>query len=216
MQTSTERPSTQLGARNWTPLVEAIRRKDAGSMERLYRDFQQGLRYLICRQLGAEEVEDGVQFCLTEVISAIQRGGLDDPERLPGLVTVIAKRYIAHCIGARVKSRRTESTVDDVGQHQLVGKSASPESIASLNQTRQIVRKVLVGMKAGQRAVLTRFYVLEETESRICQGLGISAQQVKNTKHQAKARFTELCQAAMHQHITTPPPPGKPGMPLAA
>jgi RNA polymerase sigma factor (sigma-70 family) len=182
----------------WTSVVEAVRLKDEESMGMFYRKFQPGLRRLFIRQLGVDEAEDSVQHCICAAIAAIQRGGIDKPERLPAFVRGIAKRHIAERIAARVVARGRKGAPGI--EARLIGKSQSPESIAAANQISAIAQKVLSAMKPCERAILTRFYMLEEPEWIICEALGITQQQFKNSKHRGKSRFAKNCQGAMNQH----------------
>jgi RNA polymerase sigma factor (sigma-70 family) len=178
----------------WAPLVEAIRQHDSNGMAQLYFEFSRGLRFLIFRQLGDEDVDDVLHQSIADVIAAVQGGGLAEPECLPGLVRTIVRRTIFRRIEERAETRATRQDVENLDG--MVAVSAeSPERIAERNELRCMVQKMLSKMRPRDREILSRFYVDDQPIEQICVEMGLSAQQFKNIKHRAKEQLVALCRA---------------------
>src|SRR6266480_2160855 len=93
---------------DWNALVERIQRGEESGMTELYQVFAKGIRFYLCRQLGAQELEDKIHDTFLIVVQAIRRGDLREPERLMGFVRTIVRRQVAAHIDKVVHSRREE------------------------------------------------------------------------------------------------------------
>jgi RNA polymerase sigma factor (sigma-70 family) len=181
-------PGASLG--RWTALVDRIRRNEDAALAELYSVFSKGIRYYLCRQLGPQELDDKVHDTFLIVVQAIQRGELRDPERLMGFVRTIVRRQIAAYIGTVVQSRRDMLDIE-AGAH-VPDEALDPETRAMESQSAEIMKNVLAGVSARDREILTRFYLLEQTQDRICSEMGLTETQFRLLKSRAKARFGEL------------------------
>jgi RNA polymerase sigma-70 factor (ECF subfamily) len=56
----------------------------------------------------------------------------------------------------------------------------------------EIPRRVLNSLSKRDRKVLTRFYVLEQSQQQICSEMNLTETQFRGLKSLAKARFEEL------------------------
>jgi DNA-directed RNA polymerase specialized sigma24 family protein len=54
------------------------------------------------------------------------------------------------------------------------------------------VERILRSISRRDREILTRFYLLEQTQEQICSQMGLSENQFRLLKSRAKARFSEL------------------------
>src|SRR5258706_8363939 len=80
---------------DWVALVERIQDGTTSGMEELYGLFSKGIRFYLCRQLGAQELEDKIHDTFLLVVQAIRRGELREPDRLMGFVRTIVRRKVA-------------------------------------------------------------------------------------------------------------------------
>src|SRR4051812_22350782 len=87
-------------------LVGRVREGDAAGMADLYDCISRGMRPYLSRQLGLQDFQDKLHDIFLEVLDAIRRGQLRDPERLMGFVRTVARRKVAVYIGAMARSRR--------------------------------------------------------------------------------------------------------------
>jgi RNA polymerase sigma-70 factor (ECF subfamily) len=178
------------GDQNWLALVESIQRDESHGMEELYRVFSRGVRIYLCRQLGPQDLDDKVHDTFLIVVQAIKSCELREPDRLMGFVRTVVRRQVVAQIDRAVKTRR-EQTDCDIGII-VSDPRQSPEQAAIQRQHEQIAGEVLKSISERDRDILTRFYLREQTEAEICEGMNLSETQFRLLKSRAKARFGEL------------------------
>src|SRR5271165_4735848 len=175
---------------DWTDLVERIRRGEEAGMEELYRVFARGIRFYLCRQLGAQELDDKVHDTFLIVVQAIQRGDLREPDRLMGFVRTIVRRQVAAYIDEAVHSRREQAELDT--GHTIADLKENPEQIAMARQKADLMKSVLASLSQRDREILERFYLQEQPQDQICEQMHLSETQFRLLKSRAKARFGEI------------------------
>lgn len=185
------------GATNWPELVEKIKAGEPAGMEQLYSLFLRGIRFYLCRQLGPQELDDKVHDTFVIVVQAIRRGELREPERLMGFVRTIVRRQVAAHIDVAVQTRRDQLDLE-CGFGVTDGRN-NPEEEMIAQQRREIMKRVLLSVSSRDREILTRFYLLGETQERICQEMRLSETQFRLLKSRAKARFGELGRRKLHR-----------------
>jgi RNA polymerase sigma factor (sigma-70 family) len=178
------------GGPDFPLLVEQIQRGDAAAMEQLYRLFSRGIRFYLCRQLGPQELEDKVHDTFLIVVQAIQRGDLREPERLMGFVRTVVRRQVAAYIDRAVQLRRDQAELQ-IGLA-ISDTRCNPEEEVLAEERRALMGSVLRSVSRRDREILTRFYLLGESQERICEEMRLSETQFRLLKSRAKARFGEL------------------------
>jgi RNA polymerase sigma-70 factor, ECF subfamily len=187
---------------NWHDLVDRIKRNDDSGMEELYGLFARGIRFYLCRQLGAQELEDKIHDTFLIVVQAIRRGDLREPERLMGFVRTVVRRQVAAHIDHLVHNRR-EQVHMDVGVR-VADARRNPEQAAALRQKIDLMTEVLNQLSGRDREILTRFYLKEQSQEQICEDMDLSETQFRLLKSRAKARFGELGQRKLQQKALVP------------
>jgi RNA polymerase sigma factor (sigma-70 family) len=187
-QTNLARPTSE--PPNWGELVARIQRGDAGGMEQLYAVFSRGVRFYLCRQLGPQELEDKVHDTFLIVVQAIRRGELREPERLMGFVRTIVRRQVAAYIDNAVQTRKEQADLES--GLSICDERSNPEEDAIARQRVEIMTTVLRSISARDREILTRFYLLNQTQEQICSEMNLTDTQFRLLKSRAKARFGEL------------------------
>ena len=170
-------------------------------MEELYRIFSRGVRFHICRTLGAQEIEDKVHDTFVIVVEAIVSGELREPERLPGFIRTVVRRQVAAFIDRAVQARKENVDLDN-GMKILDGRQ-NPEECAIFDEQVEIMMDVLGGINRRDREILLRYYVLEHPPAEICADLGLSETQFRLLKSRAKARFGEIGKRKLVQRSLT-------------
>ena len=89
---STETSENEESSPDLVNLVARIQADDSTALEELYRIFARGIKFQICRQLGAQDLDDKVHDCFVIVVQAIRRGELREPDRLMGFVRTVVRR----------------------------------------------------------------------------------------------------------------------------
>jgi len=178
---------------DWADTVDRIRAGDPIAMTELYTVFTRGIRYLLLRSLGVEEVDDRVHDCFVIVAEAIRSGELRDPARLMGYVRTVVRRHIAASIEDAISRRRTTVEFED-SVFSVSDWKNNPEQNLLARQRAEIARRVFNGVSRRDREILRRFYLLEQPQELICQEMGLTYNQFRLLKSRAKARFGKLGQ----------------------
>jgi RNA polymerase sigma factor (sigma-70 family) len=176
--------------RSWGPIVEAIRTGDAAAVEELYNVFAKGIRYLLWRQLGLQDLDDRVHDIFLMVVQSIQRGEVREPERLMGYVRTVVRRQTAGYIETEMNSRKRQVGIDLTVP--LRDRAPNPEKRAIEEQNSEVAMRVLRSLPTRDREVLIRFYLDEQPPEQICADLGITETQFRLVKSRAKARYSDL------------------------
>lgn len=174
----------------WADLVGRIREGTTDGMEELYALFSRGIRLYLVRQLGPQELEDKIHDTFVVVVQAIRRGELREPSRLMGFVRTIVRRQVAAHIDKIVQSRREQTEVDNTPR--VMDPSTNPEESAIFSERKTLIHRVLSEIPARDREILTRFYLLEQSQEKICSEMELSDTQFRLLKSRAKSRFGEL------------------------
>jgi RNA polymerase sigma-70 factor, ECF subfamily len=174
----------------WVELVDRIRFNETDGMAELYELFSKGIRFYLCRQLGPQELDDKVHDTFVVVVQAIRRGELREPSRLMGFVRTIVRRQVAAHIDKVVHTRRDQIDLDSTVR--LADPDGNPEQRAIFSQRSDLINRVLGELSDRDREILTRFYLLEQSQDQICSEMGLSETQFRLLKSRAKARFGEL------------------------
>lgn len=175
---------------NWPSLVERIRGRDTSAMEELYKMFSTGIRFLLYRQLGPQDLDDKVHDVFVIITEAICNGELREPERLMGYVHTVVRRQVASHIDRAIHLRRNKVDMDF--QEAVSDKRPDPEREAIDRENLGLAMRVLKSIPKRDREVLTRFYLNEESVDEICRTMDLSETQFRLIKSRAKARFGEL------------------------
>src|SRR6266478_9294763 len=175
---------------NWNELVDRIKANEAAGLEELYSIFSKGVRFYFCRQLGPQDLEDKVHDSFLIVVSAVRRGELREPERLMGFVRTVVRRQVAGHIDQAVHTRRQQVGLEPGTV--VVDLNRDPEETAIRQQHEQIAKRVLNSISKRDREILTRFYLLEQSQEQICDQMNLTETQFRLLKSRAKARFGEL------------------------
>jgi RNA polymerase sigma-70 factor, ECF subfamily len=109
---------------------------------------------------------------------------------LMGFIRTIVKRQIAAHIDNAVQCRRDFQDLEPGGS--LPDERESPEDTAISLQRVEIMETVLRSLSRRDREILTRFYLMEQTQEEICAEMDLSDTQFRLLKSRAKARFGEL------------------------
>ncbi len=191
---------------NWVDLVDKIKQNDQSAMEELYGVFSKGIKFYLCGQLGPQEMDDKVHDTFLIVVQAIQRGELREPERLMGFVRTIVRRQVAAHIDQTVRRRNYDGV--DVNGQGVKDSSRDPEQAAMDKQREALAIKILKSISQRDRDVLTRFYLMEQSQEQICMDMSLTDTQFRLLKSRAKARFTGLGKRCLrHCNVVALTPP---------
>jgi RNA polymerase sigma-70 factor, ECF subfamily len=171
-------------------LVRRVQEGDAEGMANLYEFISTGLRPYLARQLRSQDCRDKIHNIFVDVVLAIRRGQLRDPERLMGFARTIARRRVSGYIDAAASARRNQ--VDLGSLFWLASPGATPEHKMIYLEQRDLVRRTLANLPVREGEILSRFYVQEQSPAQICLEMGLTHTQYRLLKWRSKARFEQL------------------------
>ena len=175
---------------SWSALVEQIREGEPTGMEDLYRIFSKGIRFLLYRHFGAQDLDDKVHDAFLVITQSIQRGDLREPERLMGYVRTVVRRQISAHIQTAIDRRRNYADLDMIAP--LRDRRPNPETRMVERQKVELAMRLLNSIPKRDREVLIRFYLQEQSPAQICRDLALTQTQFRLIKSRAKARFGAL------------------------
>jgi RNA polymerase sigma-70 factor (ECF subfamily) len=170
----------------WSDLLTRIYSGETDGMEELYQLFSTAVRFYLARQLEPDQLDNGVHDIFVVVVQAIRRGELREPERLMGFVRTIVRRQVAAYIDRVVHTRSAQSEFSDKRRND------NPTEVVAFHRRTELINHVLAGLSEKDREILTRFYVLEQSQDEICREMALSETQFRLLRSKAKARFGEL------------------------
>ncbi len=185
---------------NLPEIVEQIRGGDPTGLERLYGVFARGVRFYLWRHLGPQDLDDKVHDTFLLVVQAIQRDELRDPERLMGYVKTIVRRQVAAYIDRVVQNRNQQ--VDIEMGLSVTDENGDPEAEAIERQEREFMVGVLQSMPRRDAEILTRFYLMDHSQERICREMNLSDTQFRLLKSRAKVRFGQTGRRKLKRSIS--------------
>jgi RNA polymerase sigma factor (sigma-70 family) len=192
---------------SWSGLVERIQRGEPEALEELYRVFSRGVRFVLCRHLGPQDLDDRLHDVFLIVTQSLRKGELREPERLMGFVRTVVRRQVAARIESAVQARRNLADLDS-GLSLSDGRP-DPERAAIERQNSRLAMRILHSLPKRDREVLTRFYLREQPAEAICRDLDLTDTQFRLIKSRAKARFGELGRARLARHSGFRPSPAE-------
>jgi RNA polymerase sigma-70 factor (ECF subfamily) len=136
-----------------------------------------------------EQIEDVKQETFSRTLSLIRsEGGLRHAERLGPLVNSICNNVLME----HYRSSSRVGELDDVSAGRLV--ETRPDALSSVisDDTRNLVRRVLNGLKERDRSVLRAVFLEERDKDEVCKEFGVDRDYLRVLLHRAKASFREL------------------------
>ena|SRR5258708_7766680 len=169
---------------HWAEVVHRIRRGEEEGVEDLYAELSQGVCARLFRNIDAQSVEDRIHEVLVIVLEAIRNDDLRDPLRLMGFIRTVARRQVAAHLRGTIAQRRRFASVDVEAS---APRDQSPEARSVLRERVAGVQKRMLRLKARDREILERFYLLEQDPNQICVEMSLTETQFRLYKSRAIA-----------------------------
>jgi RNA polymerase sigma-70 factor, ECF subfamily len=156
----------------------------------LIESYRPRLLYFALRRLRDRTLaEEIAQDTLTVVLEALRDNRIEDPARMPGFVFGVAKNLISKAL----RKRSIEAASDP---EQVVAGPwlEDPDAALLLEEQRQQVRDALGQLSPGDRDILQRAFVAEQTHEEIAAAIGIPHAAVRKRKSRALERLKKIFQ----------------------
>jgi RNA polymerase sigma-70 factor (ECF subfamily) len=174
----------------FSEVIRLVQSEAPEGMTVLYSFLSRGVRPYLARQVAPQDIQDKIHDVFLEVVRAIRRDQLRDPERLIAFSRTVARRKVAVHIDMAARRRRDEIDFESV--FSLLSAPHTPEGELISRQHREMVDKTLIRLSSRERDVLMRFYFEEQDQAQICAEMGLTETQFRLLKWRSKARFAEL------------------------
>jgi RNA polymerase sigma-70 factor (ECF subfamily) len=175
---------------DWKVVVDQIRQGDPAGEEALYQNLAGGARLFLQRRLGTLDIDDKVHDLFLTIVDAIRRGEIREPERLMGFVRTVLYRQLNLAVSRIIRNRETTAGIEAADE--ISGSGPTPEQQTLDHEKIALMKQVLREMNDRDFEVLTRSYIREQPQERICVDMGLTPTQFQLLKSRAKARLSEL------------------------
>lgn len=149
------------------------------------------LRFLARRFTRHEaDADDLYQETLMLALEKIRRGELREPERLAGFLRALVKN-----LGIQRYRRRSHEVERPADQLSDLQDDSRPNPLGGLlyRERARLARRLLAELNVPRdRDLLFRYYIAEESSSRICSDLGLDAEHFYRVLHRARQRYRRL------------------------
>lgn len=189
------RPSADDEALVAQSLAIRIGKGDRAAEGELVARYSRPLLFMLRRRCGEPELADDLhQDVFRVVIERLRGDGIKDPARLAGFIQSTGRNLLIGVIRRRQR-RQTYADSDSVAQAADDG-AEDQVAAADAAQTGAYLRQLLAELNSDRdRAILTRFYLLQEDKASICRQLDLTDLHFNRVLYRAKKRFRELLEA---------------------
>ena len=164
--------------------AEQIGVLDPAAEDRLVRTYGPRIFVMALVRTGdPEAARDLSQSALVEVLLALRKGQLRDPEKLPGFVSGTARNVINYYLRAQSRTPRSEPLGDDMpGIGLAQGHDLEKEERLAL------VRRAVARLEPGDQQILRMTLINGWEPAEIAARLGLSSEVVRQRKSRALIR----------------------------
>lgn len=170
-------------------LADGVARRDANAEEKLCRLLHNGLRLILLRRAGGDNVDDILQDTLVDVISAIKGDKIRNAQSIVAYARVVAVRKSADLVSDIVRSIRTAAPLDP---DRLRDPGAPPDQQVEFDQRVRLMTEQLRRMRPKDREILERFYIHAQPPEQILAEMQITETQFRLRKSRAKVALAAL------------------------
>jgi RNA polymerase sigma-70 factor (ECF subfamily) len=140
-------------------------------------------------------VEEARQETFLRVLTILNRGGLDQPERLGSFVNSVCNNVLFELYRAET---RTPNLADDAPEP--LDSRPDPEVGAVTRERRELVAEALDELPAKDRELIRQVFLEERDKDAVCRDFQVDREYLRVLLHRAKARF----RAVIEEHHAYP------------
>jgi RNA polymerase sigma-70 factor, ECF subfamily len=170
------------------PYLERLQRGDAGTERHFAAYFGELIQLKLRARLSSKEaIEDVTQETFVRVLALVRaKDGIRQPERFGALVNsvcnyVLLEHYRSHS--------STDSRLDEESEEALVDERISISGLLAVDETEQVVRRILGELSERDRYLLQAVLLEERDKDEVCAELGLSRDYLRVLVHRAKQSF---------------------------
>lgn len=195
MEGGTGNPAIDDEAQIAQSLAQRIGDGERAAEGELVARYSRALLFMLRRRCGEPELADDLhQDVFRIVIERLRGDGIKDPARLAGFIQSTGRNLLIGVIRRRQR-RQTYADSDGIALAADDGAANQVEETET-EQTGVQLRTLLEELNSDRdRAILTRFYLLQEEKASICRQLELSDLHFNRVLYRAKKRFRELLES---------------------
>lgn len=168
--------------------AEQIGVLDPAAEERLVRTYGPRIFVMALVRTGdPEAARDLSQSALVEVLLALRKGQLRDPEKLPGFVSGTARNVINYYLRAQSRAPRSEPLGDDTP-----GTGLAQGHDLEKAERLALVSRAVARLEPGDQQILRMTLIDGWEPAEIAARLGLSSEVVRQRKSRAVKRVIEV------------------------
>jgi RNA polymerase sigma-70 factor, ECF subfamily len=158
----------------------------------LIESYRPRLFYFALRRLRDRTMaEEIAQDTLTVVLQALRDNRIEDPTRMPGFIFGVAKNLVSKALRRLSLEGNAGSASETVEAGPWL---EDPDAALLLEEQRQQVRDALGQLSPGDRDILQRIFVVEQSLEEIATAIGIPHAAVRKRKSRALERLKKIFQ----------------------
>lgn len=171
-------------------LAAGVQRGAESASAELYEFLGRRLRPKIARYVSPDHAEDCFHDVFVIVIQAIREGGLHDPKQLIGFAKTVTFRKVVQDMNEVDQIQQAHE--DLATAMYMPDQRLCPEEMVEGKQEINLARKAFKELSPRDREILSRFYLQEQSLSRVCAEMNLTVGQFRVLKWRAKARFVKI------------------------
>lgn len=172
-------------------LVRRIQNREPGAESELVEICGPTLRFLTRRYARNEaDAEDLYQETLILALEKIRNREVHQPDRLAGFLRSLAKN-----LSTQSYRRRRFQVEEPAGELEGLTEAGDADPLGHLlsRERGRLTRLLLAELRVPRdRDLLFRYYIVEQSSSRICADLGIDGDHFYRVLHRARSRYRRL------------------------
>jgi len=163
-----------------------------GDETSLIESYRPRLLYFALRRLRDRTLaEEIAQDTLTVVLQALRDNRIEDPSRMPGFIFGVAKNLVSKALRERSLHSNPGPASEQVEAAPWLD---DPDAALLLEEQRQQVREALRQLSPGDREILHRVFVADQSLEEIAAEIGIPNAAVRKRKSRALERLKKIFQ----------------------
>ena len=185
-----QRTMAQVGADGAADLVARINAGDGRAETELVASYRDSIVKTLKHRGPPQDAEDLAHDALLTIIERLRGKSIAEPDRLAGFMHGVATRKLTAEWRKQVR-RRTHSDSSFV-EEQASSDVAQVDHLIRRQNGLAVSRLIDELTVARDRAILRRYYLLEQEKDQICRDLNLTARQFDRIIHRARCRLKAL------------------------
>ena len=171
---------------HWSEIAGRIKIGDKGSFDALYEAIRRYYTVYFARKIGLDSAQDATHELFIRTVNAVKNGSVREPQRLMAFIGGIARNQVLEYFRGSERKRRDP---DPKPSDEPRDFRWSSENVVLDQERQNFIQSCLADLPPNRREILTRFYLLEQTQDKILCEMKLTKDQFRLLKSRAKMQF---------------------------